>query len=126
MASCGGSGSSTAPPSNVSHRAFISNTYSGNLQIMDTQNDTTPLTAQTTNSSGQIVPGAPVTITVGGSLTFEVESPNRATTLVYEQSTNRLEFVDNATQAFSGSVALPNFADMALFSTDGTKVYAPV
>ena len=86
IASCGGSGSSTAPPSKVQHRAFISNTYSGNLQIMDTQNDTTPFTAQTTNSSGQLVPGVPVTISVGGSLTFEVESPSRATTLVYEQS----------------------------------------
>ena len=93
---------------------------------MDTQNDTTPFTAQTTNSSGQIVPGVPVTITVGGSLTFEVESPSRATTLVYSQSGNVLNFVDNATEAFSGSVTLPDFADMALFSTDGTKVYAPV
>ena len=59
-------------------------------------------------------------------MTFEVESPDRTTTLVYEQSSNHLEFVDNATEAFSGSVALPDFADMALFSTDGTKVYAPV
>ncbi len=108
------------------HRAFISNTYAGSLQIMDTQNDTTPLTAQTYNAYGQLVPGAPVTITVGGSLTFEVESPNRTTTLVYEQSGDHLEFIDNATETFSGSVALPDFADMALFSTDATKVYAPV
>jgi hypothetical protein len=127
LTSCGGSsGSSGTPASKVQHRAFVSNTYSGSLQIMDTQNDTTPFTAQTTNSSGQIVPGVPVTITVGGSLTFEVESPSRATTLVYSQSGNVLNFVDNATEAFSGSVTLPDFADMALFSTDGTKVYAPV
>lgn len=127
ITSCGGSsGSSTAPPSRVQHRAFISNTYAGNLQIMDTQNDTTPFTPQTTNSSGQIVPGVPVTITVGGSLTFEVESPSRATTLVYEQSVHQLDFVDNATEAYSSSVALPDFADMALFSTDSATVYAPV
>lgn len=93
---------------------------------MDTQNDTTPYTAQTTNSSGQIVPGVPVTITVGGSLTFEVESADRTTTLIYDQSNNALDFVNNAAETYSGSVALPNFADMALFSTDGTKVYAPV
>jgi hypothetical protein len=110
----------------VSHRAFISNTYSGNLQIMDTQNDTTPFTAQTTNSSGQIIPGVPVTISVGTSLTFEVVSPGLATTLVYDQSGNVLDFVDNATEAVSGSVTLPDFAQMALFSPDASKVYAPV
>ncbi len=45
VSSCGsGNGtSSTTPPSNVQHRAFITNTYSGNLQIVDTQNDTSPL-----------------------------------------------------------------------------------
>src|ERR1035437_7950576 len=109
ITSCGGgSGSSTAPPSKVSHRAFISNTYSGNLQVMDTQNDTTPFTAQTTNSAGQVIPGVPVTISVGTSLTFEVVSPGLATTLVYDQSGNVLDFVNNATEAVSGSVTLPN------------------
>lgn len=93
---------------------------------MDTQNDTTPYTAETTNSAGQVVPGVPVTVPVGGTLTFEVESPNRATTLVYNQAGNVLIFVDNATEVTSGSVALPNFTGMALFSPDGSKVYAPV
>jgi len=125
ITSCGG-GSSTTPSSLAQHRAFVSNTYSGNLQIMDTQNDTTPLTAQTVNAYGQIVPGVPVTITVGSALTFEVVSPDRTTTLVYDQTGNVLDFVDNATETVSGSVGLPDFADMALFSTDGTKVYAPV
>jgi hypothetical protein len=127
ITSCGGgSGSSTAPPSKVSHRAFISNNYSGNLQVMDTQTDTTPLTAQTVNSSGQVIPGVPVTISVGGSLTFEVESPSRAMTLVYEQNVNQLVFVDNATEMVSGSLVLPNFTEMALFSPDNSTVYAPV
>ena len=67
LASCGGGkGNSTAPPSTAQHRAFISNSYSGSLQIMDTQNDTTPLTAQTIDQFGQLVPGVPVTITVAG------------------------------------------------------------
>ena len=128
ITSCGGgSNSSTTPASKVQHRAFISNTYSGNLQIMDTQNDTTPYTAQTIDpTTGQLVPGVPVTITVGGSLTFEVVSPDRTNTLVYSQTGNLLEFVDNASETASGSVTLPDFADMALYSPDGTKVYAPV
>lgn len=127
ITSCGGGGgNSGTPASKVQHRAFISNTFAGNLQIMDSQNDTTPLTAQTYDAYGNLIPGVPVTVTVGGSLTFEVESPNRTTTLVYDQGSNALDFVDNATETVSGSFALPDFADMALFSTDGTKVYAPV
>jgi hypothetical protein len=110
----------------VTHRAFITNTYSGNLQIMDTQNDTTPFTAETTNSSGQVVPGVPVTISVADSLTFAVVSPNLSTTLVYDQKANEIFFVDNATELTSGSIVLPDFTDMALFSPDNSTVYVPV
>ncbi|MFZ0912419.1 MAG: hypothetical protein WAN09_03920 [Candidatus Korobacteraceae bacterium] len=127
ITSCGGSsGSSGTPPSMAQHRAFVSNTYSGNLQIMDTQNDTTPYTAQTYDAYGNLIPGVPVTITVGGSLTFEVVSPDRTNTLVYSQTGNLLEFVNNASETVSGSVTLPDFSDMALYSPDGTKLYAPV
>ncbi len=126
ITACGGSSTPAPPPSKAQHRAFVSNTYSGNLQVMNTQNDTTPLTAETTSSSGQVIPGVPVTISIGGSLTFEVEAPSLATTLVYEQTGNELIFVDNATEMTSGSVFLPNFTDMALFSPDSATVYAPV
>ena len=93
---------------------------------MDTANDTTPLTASSINSSGQFVPGVPVTIPVGGTLTFEVTSPSRVSTLVYDQSSNSLVFVANVTESTAGRVALPNFSDMALFSPDSNTVYAPV
>ena len=83
---CGGSSSSTPAPSNVKHRAFISNTYSGVLQIMDTQNDTTAYTAQQVNSAGQVIPGVPVTISVGNSATWEALSSDRSQTMVYDPS----------------------------------------
>ena len=125
VSACGSSGTSTNPPSNVSHRAFITNTYSGNLQIVDTQNDTTPLTAQTTNSAGQVVQGQPVTISVTTSLTFEVLSPDRATTLAYDPNALTFNFVNNTSETSSGTVPLPTYTGMALFSPDGTTVYAP-
>src|SRR5277367_5608254 len=81
---CGGGGSPTTPTSNVKNRAFISNTYSGNLQIVNTQNDTTGFTAETTNSSGQVIPGSPVTVAVGTSVTFESITPDRSKTLCYD------------------------------------------
>src|ERR1700749_230634 len=82
VAGCGGNGSSTATTSGLKNRAFISNSYSGNLQIVDTQDEKTAFTAQTTNSAGQIVPGVPVTIAVATTATFEVESPDNTVTAV--------------------------------------------
>ena len=122
---CGGSATNTKP-SNTQNRALLSNTYSGALQVMDTQNDTTPYTAQTTSSTGQIIPGVPITITAGTSVTWEVLSADKTTTMVYDQSDNTLIFIANATETVTTSVGLANAANMALFSPDGTTVYAPV
>ena len=125
ISACGGNGTSNNPPSSVSHRAFITNTYSGNLQVVDTQNDTSPLTAETTNSAGQVVPGVPITITVATSLTFEVLSPDKATTLTYDPNALTLYFVNNSSETTSGSLAIPSYTNMALYSTDSSTVYVP-
>ena len=85
----------------MSHRSFISNTYTGNLQIMDTQNDTTPYTAETTNSAGQVVPGVPVTITAGLSATFMAVSADLSKTMVYDPLPMSLIFIDNSTETVS-------------------------
>src|ERR1700757_279009 len=106
LVACGGSGAPATPTSMVKHRAFVSNSFSGNLQIVDTQNDTTALTAETTNSSGQLVPGVPVTVPVSTTATFEVESPNNSTTAVYDPGTNAMFFVTNSTEMVAGDVPL--------------------
>jgi len=122
---CGGSATNTTP-SNTQHRALLSNTYSGALQVMDSQNDTTPYTQQTTSSTGQIIPGVPITISAGISVTWEVLSADRSTTMVYDQSDATLIFIANSTETVTTSVSLTGAANMALFSPDGTTVYAPV
>ena len=127
ISGCGGSGSSTAAPSGAKNRAFISNVYSGSLQIVDTQNDTSPLTAQTTNSSGQLVPGTPQVVSVGAvSAGWEIESPNHDTTAVYDPTTKILYFVTNSSESTTGDLGLTNPASMGLFSTDSTLVYVPI
>ncbi len=125
LVACGGSGTSNTPTSGAKNRAFISNSYSGNLQIVDTQNDTAPMTAQTVNSSGQVVPGQPVTISVSTDVTFEVESPDATTTMVYDPSALDLWFVTNSSETASGDIAITNGASMAIFSPDSTTVYVP-
>lgn len=126
ITSCGGSSSNTATTSGVQHRAFISNTYSGSLQVVNSQNDTTNYSATTTNSAGQIIQGAPVTITAGISVTWMVEGPNNTLTMVYDRANDNLIFLNNAGETINETVSLSNSADMAVFSADGSTVYAPV
>jgi len=125
LAACGSSNSNSAMTSGLKNRAFISNSYSGNLQIVDTQDDMTAYTASTTNSAGQIVPGQPVIIAVSSTVTFEVESPSNTVTAVFDPGSNAMWFVDNSTEFTAGDVPLRSAAGMALFSPDSSKMYAP-
>jgi hypothetical protein len=125
LVACGGTNSPTSSTSGAKNRAFITNTFSGNLQIVDTQNDTTPLTAQTVNSAGQVVPGQPVTISVATDVTFELESPDLTVTMVYDPSTRAMWFVTNSTEVATGDIAISSSTGMAIFSPDSTLVYVP-
>ncbi len=93
---------------------------------MDTQNDTTPYTAETTNSAGQVVPGVPVTIAVGNSVTWATVSSDLSKTLVFDPSDNLLYVITNSTEAIATSVQLAGPASMAVFSSDGNTAYIPV
>jgi len=124
---CGGSSSSNnTSASNVKHRALVSNTYSGALQIMDTQNDTTSYTQQQVNSAGQVVPGSPINIPIGNSVTWEALSNDRSKTMVYDQSDNAVFFVTNSSETIATAVTVGGRATMGVFSADGNSAYVPV
>jgi hypothetical protein len=127
IVACGGTTNPNAPSvANVHNAAFISNTFSGVLQIVDTQNDTTSFTAETTNSAGQLVPGQPVNISVATTVTFEVLSPDKTKTMVFDPSSNVLYTVTNSSQATSGSLPLGGPTGMAVFASDNSTLYVPV
>ena len=139
IAGCGSSGTSTTgpngnatvnAPSKLSNRAFITNAYSGNIQVVDSQNDTTAYYTVTNNNTGISTsggaPSSAVAISVGGSLTWSLVSPNDLETMVYSSSTNTLTFITNSTEVSSGSVNLASWAGMGVYSADSTYVYVPV
>ena len=138
IASCGSSNNSvTGPngnatvnaPSMLKNRAFITNQYSGAIQIMDSQNDTTAYYTVTNNNTGLTGPGVTgtaVSIPVGNSLTFELLSPDGLETLVYDPTLNSLTFITNSSEVTNGSVTLANYASMALYSLDSKYIYVPV
>jgi len=137
LIACGGSNNQTYTTSNgntisnpknsITNRAYISNQYSGNLQIVDTANDTTAFYSssytytQTTNQIADLS----VNIPVGVSATLLARSPSGAITAAYDPANLTVEFVDNTTQTATSSVTVPAWTGMLLFSTDSTKLYAP-
>ncbi len=137
IASCGSSNNSvTGPngnvtlnaPSMLQNRAFITNQYSGSIQIVDSQNDTTAYYTATNNNTGITgtgVTGTAVSIIVSNSLTFTVLSPDDLETLVYDPTTTSLTFITNSSEATNGSVNLTGYATMALYSPDSKFIYVP-
>ncbi len=113
LASCGGKSSpSNAPPptSQLAKRAFVSNEFSGILQIVDANTDT--LNRQSINSGS-----GPQTIVVSG---------DKKRSLVFNAGGNSLLQVDNATEAGLATAGLPGYTDSLGVSSDGTKVYAAI
>lgn len=139
IASCGSSGTSaTGPngnatvnkPSKLSNRAFITNQYSGNIQVVDSQKDQTSYYTVTNNNTGiSTVGGSPasaVAITVGGSLSWALLSPDDLETLVYNPISHVVTFITNSSETTNGQIALADWSDMGVYSPDSKLIYVPV
>ena len=110
LGSCGGSYKSNSAPttSQLTKRAFLSNEFSGAIQIVNASNDTLNTHA---------IPG-------GSSPQTMVLSGNKAITLVFNAGGNFLLQVDNATEAGIKTANLPGYTDSIALSSDGSKAYA--
>ena len=130
ITSCGGSSNSpgTGQKSGLQHRAFISNAFSGRVQIVDSQNDMQAVRQQqTVNSSGQTVTvTVPIAISLGNQSTWEILSSDRTTTAVFDPSTITLYFVTNSSETIAGSVNLGGPSDGGVYSSDSATVYVPI
>ena len=130
ISACGGGSSApgTGQVSHLTHRVFISNNFSGRVQIVDSQNDTQAVSQQQTTDAN----GAPVTVTVpisinvGGQLSWELDSPNSTQTAAFEANTNSVVFLNNSTETINTSVRLAGATSMGVFSPDSTILYVPV
>ena len=138
IAACGGNNGNTSvttpngntinnPKGTLKNRAYISNQFSGNLQIVDSANDTTAFfnsTNTNTNTTNQIV-DLSVNIPVGISTTFLARSPDGTMTAVYDPSVVSINFVNNSSQSTTATVALPVWAATEIFSNDSKTLYVP-
>lgn len=137
MAACGGNGNNSVttpngntinnPKNNLKNRAYISNQFSGNLQIVDSANDTTAFFSSSNTNTGttnQIV-DLSVNIPVGLSTTFLARSPDGTITAVYDPRVVAIGVVNNSTQSTTGTITLPVWAAMEVFSPDSKTLYVP-
>ena len=113
LGSCGGSsGSLTGPPpiSLLPNRAFVSNEFTGNIQIVNATTDVLDTHSFVSGSGAQTM----------------VVSGNKQFTFIFNAGSNVLLKADNATETGLVTAGLPNYSDSLAVSADGNKAYAAV
>jgi hypothetical protein len=114
--SCGGSSSTTTPPSGLKFRAFVSQnvaatTASPGLVVINAQLDRL---------------GAAGAISAGPSPGLMAEAANHRTTLVFNSSDNEVDAVNNSKETSNGKVTLPGSTESMAVTSDATLGFAAV
>src|SRR3954470_20674653 len=109
---CGGGGSSNnqQTKSNLPNRAFVTNRFSGALQIIDAKTDKTTA----------------FQVSVGSAPTTVLLAKDKSLILVYASGSNTLLAVDPATEAIKASGTLSGASDSFVLSENVKFVYAAV
>jgi hypothetical protein len=114
LGSCGGGSSNTssAPPttSRLTKRAFVSNEFTGRVQIVNAATDTLSGFSFASGSGAQTM----------------VVSGNKAFTFIFTATNNTLVRANNATEVGLTATALLDYSDSVAASSDGTKAYAAI
>jgi hypothetical protein len=103
-------------PSGIKHRVFVSNTFSGVLNIVDADSDL-------------LVLGHAVSLGTGSVPTFMLQTPDQTAEAVYDSFSKSFWLVSNATEAFVANRPLAGpltSAASAAIIPGGTAVYAAV
>ena len=116
LLSCGGSSSTTTPPSGLKFRAFVSqgvtaSTAIPGLVIVDALHDRLATVAA---------------ISAGASPGLMAVPANRQLTMVFNDTDNELDVVNNAKETPNGKVTLPSSTQSMAVSSDATLGFAAV
>ncbi len=116
LLSCGGSSSTTTPPSGLKFRAFVSQNVSAStaipgLVIVDAQNDRF---------------GTGAAISAGPSPSLMAVPANRQLTMVFNNTNNELDVINNAKETANGKVTLPSSTQSMAVTSDATLGFAAV
>lgn len=113
LVSCGGGGSPTPGPitSGLTKRAFVSNNFTGTLDIV--------------NAATDVIAGNRIILSAVNPTRMAM-APNKTLTLVFNQGSQTISVVSNATEEVAGSLILPDVTDSFFFLANNTTVYVAV
>ena len=127
LLSCGGSSStsSRSTTSGFKKRAFISNNFQNQVDIVNAANDTIN-TILTQTSTGATQANLANTINAGTGPAEMVLTADKALTLVFDQGSNTISVLVNASETNAGQIPLPDFTESFVVASDSRTVYAAV
>jgi hypothetical protein len=130
LLSCGASYSNTPVTGNgttsgIKKRAFVSNNFQNQLDIVNAANDTVN-SILTQNPNGTTTSVLANTITTGTGPAQIVLTADKTLTLVFDQGTNTIDVIVNATEVASGQIPLPAATESFVVAPDNATVYAAV
>ncbi|MGZ4819813.1 MAG: YncE family protein, partial [Terriglobales bacterium] len=116
---------STGTTSGIKKRAFVSNNFQNQLDIVNAANDTVN-TVLTQNSNGTTTAVLANTIGAGIGPAQVALTADKTLTLVFDQGSNTITVIVNATEAASGQIPLPASTESFVVAPDNATVYAAV
>jgi hypothetical protein len=128
LLSCGtniSSPSSGSTTSGIKKRAFISDNFQNQIDIVNAANDTINSTL-TTTASGTTTTVFTNTISAGIRPAQMVLTKDKTLTLVFDQGSNTISAIVNATETNGGQVPLPDFTESFVVAPDSATVYVAV
>ncbi|MFI5112112.1 MAG: hypothetical protein ACHP9S_04775 [Terriglobales bacterium] len=128
LLSCGASNTSTSSSgttSGIKKRAFVSNNFQNQLDIVNAANDTVN-TILTTTTAGTTTSVLANTIASGSGPAQMVLTADKTLTLVFDQGSNTIAVIVNATEAAAGLIPLPAPTESFVVAPDNATVYAAV
>jgi len=128
LLSCAGNNStpsSGSTTSGIKKRAFVSNNFQSQLDIINAADDTMN-TILTTTSAGTTASIPANTINTGSGPAQMVLTADKKLTLVFDQGSNAIAVIVNATETNAGLIPLPDFTESFVVAPDNATVYAAV
>jgi YVTN family beta-propeller protein len=113
LLSCGGP-SSGRTTSGLNNRVFITNSFTGQIAIVNGTTDEETFFTVPPGGAG----------TLGSGPTFMVLFPDKKATLVFDAGENAVTVVDNTTEGFAAKLTLPGFTHSMVINAQSTFAWA--
>ncbi len=112
-------------PSGIKTRAFVTNGFQNQIEIVNAANDTLR-TLLSTDANGNTVTTVVDKITSGTFPTKMVLSPDKKFTVVFAQATNVIVIISNDYESITGSFQLPDYTDSFVAAPDNRTLFVAV